>query len=300
MPWENIVAIPAKMHAERAEVEKRDGLKALARHIHNELLMSWVTVLPPWRQANLRACCLEKNLYLDVIDPDIPIYEPWAEEKRRANPNHKFYQIYFAPDEVKIDSLNYEIWFLVPQELVPLLEQYLHEYRPLLLSNPANDPGNLFLSPKGEPLTDRRQVTKLISDLTYQYTGRRLAPHQLRHSWTTWLRSQFGADIDLRTVARTLWHAGSIIDPYDRDFGLSAAHGHLQQLRRGTRQESKLLPQKVTEHSATACWDYQPQSRQLSPDRREYCRRCGDLTHVTSDGYCRRCLPGQGFVRKVA
>src|SRR5436305_14505019 len=65
-------------------------------------------------------------------------------------------------------------------------------YNPHSYADPHHDQGYLFLSPTGERLTDRKQVEDLVGSLTYQYTGYRLSPHQLRQSWTTWVRRQVG------------------------------------------------------------------------------------------------------------
>ena len=196
-----LAVIPGKMHADRTAVAK-GGSHALAVHAMTQLLARWFLILP-WRQRNVRECRIggsAPNLYKGRIpvlsEIEIPV---WAKRELRTNPDAEFWMIRFSRDETK--SRN-EPHHLLPRQLIGPLEEYLREFRPLLVQ--GIDPNLLFLSSTGKPLSDRG-VTRLISDISLRYAHRRTTPHLYRDSFAYhWLREH---PQDFLTVSKSLWHS---------------------------------------------------------------------------------------------
>lgn len=89
------------------------------------------------------------------------------------------------------------------ERAVRAVEGYLRELRPRLVGDRA-DPGELFLTRAGRPLT-RIDVWKLIKKYARKIgASDRVSPHTLRHSFATHLLAQ-GAD--LRVIQELLGHA---------------------------------------------------------------------------------------------
>jgi site-specific recombinase XerC len=97
------------------------------------------------------------------------------------------WRITFRDEELKVARRNghsnlFDLSF--PEALVPLLEEYLATWRPILqaIADPSDQ--HVFLSRYGKPYTDRilRQTTKHI---VYRYTGKDFHPHIIRTVWAT-------------------------------------------------------------------------------------------------------------------
>ena len=76
-----------------------------------------------------------------------------------------------------------------PATLVPVLEDYLSTWRPILLSQTSCHPSEVFLNVHGVPYVQRHlaQVTK---NAVYRYTGKYWHPHIIRTVWATeWIRN---------------------------------------------------------------------------------------------------------------
>jgi site-specific recombinase XerD len=81
------------------------------------------------------------------------------------------------------------------------LEEYLAVYRPLLLKD--NDPGTLFVTPRGKPMRSD-QVGKVIGNWTTKFAPRRTTPHMIRDSVAyKWLKEH---PKDFLTLSKILWH----------------------------------------------------------------------------------------------
>jgi integrase len=202
LPYETVVEIPGRIREKRKDAAKL-GPVAAAFNVHDELLMQWLVILP-WRQRNLRECRIgikseRANLFNAEIEQWDSVAKPkWVEEKLRVNPREKFWQYHFREDETKNGR---EVRSILPRRLVPLLENYLEHYRPLLIE--GNDPGTLFVNKDGVPLNDARMET-LVSKLTLRHAGRRVTPHIFRDIWAYWWLS--GHPEDYLTVSKKLWH----------------------------------------------------------------------------------------------
>lgn len=197
VPYEVLQQIPARMHAQRKEVQNL-GDKHLAWLVHDELLLSWLVTLL-WRQLNIRGCGLANNLRKDEIPTLVIMALPqWTRDRLKTNPHERFWQFHFREKETKTKS---EIRSILPRKLVPLLEEYLEHHRLLLVGDP--DPGTLFLNRHGGPLT-RDQVTALVSNLIWKYAKKRVTPHLFRDIFAYyWLDHNPG---DYLTLSKMLWH----------------------------------------------------------------------------------------------
>ena len=89
----------------------------------------------------------------------------------------------------------------MPQRLIQPLEEYLAEYRPLLLH--GNDPGTLFMSQHGKPMRSD-QVDIVIGHWTTKFASRRTTPHIIRDSVAyKWLKEH---PKDYLNLSKILWH----------------------------------------------------------------------------------------------
>ena len=116
------------------------------------------------------------------------------------DPKARFWQFRFTKDETKTKN---SVHAIVPRQIVPLLEEYLAAFRPVLVGN-RPDPGTLFLSERSTPFT-KETMTDLIAGLTLRYTGTRSTPHRFRDTVAyAWLRDH---PEDFLTLSKLLWHA---------------------------------------------------------------------------------------------
>jgi len=180
-----------------------EGSYGLALAYHDALLMSFLTTLA-WRQRNVRECRISTaapgpNLSKGEIGCHPTLAKsPWVEEALRTNPREQFWQVYFRPRETKNGR---SIRHLLPKQLVPLLEEYLTKYRPLILN--GDDPGTHFLSRCGTSLS-QPGIKDLVSDLTVEHTGVRVNPHLFRDILAVKFLEENSEDY--LTLSKILWH----------------------------------------------------------------------------------------------
>lgn len=191
--------IPQQINQER--LKHRNSPDNISHLVMEELLMKWLDILP-WRQRNLRECRVagpEPNLFKGKIPPFSEITKPdWVVKEEQRNPSAQFWQFRFRPIETKTGI---EIHSLLPKQLVPLLEEYLSEYRPYLLR--GNHCDNLFLNRRGGPL-DAGIMSQLVRELTLRYAGRQITPHRFRDIVAyAWLQDH---PEDYLRLSKLLWH----------------------------------------------------------------------------------------------
>jgi integrase len=141
----------------------------------------------------------------------------WANQEETQNPNAEFWQIKFSREETKTGV---SVHCLVPRQLIGLLEEYLSEYRPILLR--GRECNTLFVSPETDVMSSWF-VTDTISDLTLRYGGRRVTPHLFRDVVAfAWLKSH---PEDYLTLSKMLWHKhiSTTINYYGSRFNDSSA-----------------------------------------------------------------------------
>ena len=219
--YDTLCKIPAKLRDERNAIEKTNRRRA-ALLCRNELLIKWLTVLP-WRQRNLRECKIGKkengaNIFKSLISHSATIARSrWVEEALKSKPNEEFWQFFFRPDETKT---GHQIHSLLPKQLIPLLEEYLENYRPLLAN--GKDSQTLFLNKSGGSISAEGILT-IVGNITYHYTGRRVNPHLFRDIVALkWLENN---PEDYLTLSKLLWHRNvqTTLKVYGRNFDES--HG---------------------------------------------------------------------------
>src|SRR5579864_2691420 len=201
LPYDTVAQIPGSIRALRKKSER--GSEEFARLLHDELVLQWLLILP-WRQRNVRECRFGRksdgaNIFKAEIEQWDAVAKPkWVQEELRSNPRTKFWQYHFREDETKNGR---EVRSILPRRLVSLLEEYLEQARPFLLS--GTDPGTLFLNEDGAPFKENT-IIALVSKLTLRYGGRRVTPHIFRDIWAYWWLSSHPEDY--LTVSKKLWH----------------------------------------------------------------------------------------------
>jgi integrase len=201
--YDELEAIPAKIRAFREAYEKKRNSSPakVAQLVREELIFRWFLVFP-WRQRNLRECLVSgsaPNLFKAQIPPNSTLDKPaWIAEAGVANPASEFWQISFAPVGTKT---HIPVDLLLPRHLIQPLEEYLVEYRPLMLK--GKDPGTLFATPRGKRMRSD-QVGKVIGHWTTLFASNRTTPHMIRDSVAfKWLKEH---PKDYLTLSKILWH----------------------------------------------------------------------------------------------
>jgi hypothetical protein len=200
MDYRDVESIPARIRAQRISLPKdRSSTAAL---VVDELLLKWLATLP-WRQRNLRECRITgpaPNLFKAKVAPFSEIDKPkWLLETEKTNPNIEVWQFHFGRDETKTGI---EVSAVLPRILVPLLEEYLADYRSLLVK--GVDPGTLFLNREGRSISIT-EMTDRVSSITLRYGGNRVNPHLLRDILAfAWLKAH---PQDYLTLSKLLWHS---------------------------------------------------------------------------------------------
>lgn len=201
--YDELEAIPAKIRAFREAYEKKRNSSPakVAELAREELIFRWFLCFP-WRQRNLRECLVSgfaPNLFKAQIPPNSTLDKPtWIAEAEAANPASEFWQISFAPAGTKT---HIPVDLLLPRHLVQPLEEYLAEYRPLMLN--GKDPGTLFVTARGKRMRSD-QVGNVIGRWTTLFASNRTTPHMVRDSVAyKWLKEH---PKDYLTLSKILWH----------------------------------------------------------------------------------------------
>jgi hypothetical protein len=161
-----------------------DGYKGHPRYAYGVLqsILIRLNIRLPLRQRNLREM----------------LWNPAAPEQGRNlyRREGKWY-IRFVARELKISHVKGEVHRVeheYPDDIVDLLEEWLSQWRPVLIaSQKADHVGServgsgqefVFLNSVGTPLTSH-QVTWLFESATYKFTGVAMNPHMVRTIWAT-------------------------------------------------------------------------------------------------------------------
>jgi hypothetical protein len=237
VPFNELLALPERL---LEDAKKRfcngSGKKpvAMALAFRNSLLMTWLVHLA-WRQRNLRELKFGPreqggNLFKCALDPLATIARPdWAEELLQQNPREELWQVYFRPEETKT---GHAVHIILPRHLGPPLEEYVRDYRPLLVK--GTDPGFLFLNSEGRPLSANR-MDDLVESLTLRFVGRRVNPHLVRDIFAlSWLEEH---PEDYLTLSKILWHRS--IETTLRIYGTKFNESH------GVRRAEQWLEERL-------------------------------------------------------
>jgi hypothetical protein len=222
IPWATLCNLPGQIAAEKNRATP--GTAKYAWLAHDQLFMLWLITFVH-RQLNVRECRIDSpsmrgNLYKGALDAYRKGSVPeWAKGELRQNPDAVFWQLSFTKDQVKGKQAT---WALVPNLLVPLLNDYLLHQRPLLVG--AEDRQALFLNRDGNPFS-AESPEDLFGRLTLRYAGRWATPHLVRDAYAhAWLDDH---PEDYLTVSRTLWHRPirQTLERYGRGYDTARALG---------------------------------------------------------------------------
>jgi integrase len=215
LPYEVLAEVPNKIRGIREA--GNHSPKQIALLVLYEFLLRWWLALP-WRQRNIRECRIgaNPNIFKGEVPSSAGIRKPdWVERALERNPHEQFWQMRFSKQETKTGN---DFTAIVPLGLVPLLELYVTQYRPVLVR--GIDPGTLFVNFRGKPFTDKR-LTMLLESLTFHYAGRAINPHLLRDIFAyKWLDEH---PEDYLTLSKILWHRDikTTLHIYGRNFNES-------------------------------------------------------------------------------
>ena len=139
------------------------------------------------------------NLFQEEIPPHSTMAKPqWVIEALRENPRQRFWQFYFRSPETKTGCV---VRAILPDQLIPILEEYLNHHRKILLGR--RDPLTLLLSMNGNPLT-AIAFEDAVAATTLKYASRAVNPHLMRDIFTVqWLQEH---PEDFLTASKNLWH----------------------------------------------------------------------------------------------
>jgi hypothetical protein len=144
------------------------GSKAAAHAALSLMFRLWT--YRPYRQRNMREMRLGDNLHKDA---------------------QGHWRITFRGEQLKIATKRgrtnvFDLPF--PEKLVPLLEDYLATWRPLLLAKASHPHPYVFLTWCGTPYK-QANLTKTTQENVYRFTGKHWHPHIVRSVWATeWIR----------------------------------------------------------------------------------------------------------------
>jgi hypothetical protein len=133
------------------------------------MLRLWTYI--PYRQRNMREMRLGENLHKDV---------------------HGTWRITFRGEQLKVAQKRgrtnvFDVPF--PAKLVPVLEDYLSLWRPILLAKAGHPDTHVFLTQQGTAY-GQDQLWLSTTNIVYRYTGQHWYPHIIRTVWATeWIRN---------------------------------------------------------------------------------------------------------------
>lgn len=188
--------VPERIAADLAEAT--DPVRA-AWLAHHRLLLA-ILLQKPFRNRNLRNLTLGDEASATICERTLPprarrsLQLSYAERQAlENNPERKFWVVHFDEDQTKGKK---EVWWLVPNELIPLLTEYVTIYRPRLIGL-AVDPCSLFINKARKDLS-RRELAYLVAGLCMRYIRRPLTPHDFRRIFSTFFLAEGGKMEDLQ------------------------------------------------------------------------------------------------------
>jgi hypothetical protein len=128
----------------------------------------------PYRSRNMREMQLGDNLYKDAQGS---------------------WRLTFQGEQLKISKKRgqtniFDLPF--PPQLVPVLEDHLAKWRPILLAKAKHPDTHVFLTQFGTPYTETT-LHHTTSNIIYRYTGKHWHPHIIRTVWATeWIKKTHG------------------------------------------------------------------------------------------------------------
>lgn len=180
--FQELAAIPGRIRDER-KILRNPSLTALGWRTMEELLLTFL-ILAQYPPRFVRKAVIGVNIFRGPIPEDGPPFTipAWAEESLRANPDTHFWQFRYESKEGQLFR------GLVLQRIVPLLELWLNEYRPLLIG--ADDhTGSLFFNRDRQPLTANR-LGEYVTNLSRRFAKKRITVTSIRSSFAHYYRER--------------------------------------------------------------------------------------------------------------
>jgi hypothetical protein len=181
--FQDLAIIPARMRAERTAL-KDESPKTLGWQIHDELLLSCL-ILAQYPSRFVREAVLGQHIFKSSLPQGGPPFKTpqWAEELLRTDPDSEFWQFRYESSDGQLFR------GLVLQNMIPMLELYLREYRPMLIGG-RPDQGPVFFDRSGGVLTSYR-LGQLVGNLTHRYTKKWVTPTAIRSSFAHYWRDKY-------------------------------------------------------------------------------------------------------------
>ncbi|WP_433971941.1 hypothetical protein [Tunturiibacter lichenicola] len=226
--------IPSSILADRIRQRHKIGSPAYANSVRDELLMTWLVLLP-WRQKNIRQCRIfgdNPNLAKEPIGPFSQMKKSnWIVEQEKHQPKSLYWQFHFSKEETKTGN---PVHAFVPFDLIAILEEYLSKHRAVLIGD-KEDPGTLFVGERGGTY-EEGTLTTHVTDLVALHAGRATTPHLFRDIVAdNWLEHH---PEDYLTVSKILWHRNidTTLRRYASRFDESAGVARMDDWRAGRRR----------------------------------------------------------------
>lgn len=193
--FNKLAAVPGRIATERTALQDSSPTSA-AWLAHDELLLSCL-ILAQYPSQFVRQARLGTNLFKGLIPKDNPPFKlpAWAKEVLASDPGAEFWQFRHESNDGQVFR------GLVLRAMIPLLEQYLNQFRPLLIATGnRSDPGTVFFNRALHPMSPYTFGQHLVR-LTYRYLGKCVTPTAIRSSFAYhWRRKHPGMDAVLANI----------------------------------------------------------------------------------------------------
>lgn len=210
--YRKLATIPEKLRQQRLAMKKHSS-EEIAWCMHDWALMA-ALVLAVWPVDFVlaaRICGPEPNLFRAPIDRvEQRALADWATQAIRRDPQVPLWQFAFARQGHRSCYAS----GLVPSRAYGVLEDYLENYRPVLVR--GNDSGALFLSRRGGPI-HKTALRNAVTRLTQEFLGKPVSPSSIQKSFADWFLDFCPEDYE--NLANILWlRYESVRAFYDPDF----------------------------------------------------------------------------------
>jgi hypothetical protein len=180
--FQALAAVPGRMSCERSALREKSP-ESSGWRIMDELLLTCL-ILAQWPPRFVREATIGRNIFKGTVPKNGPPFKTpeWADEILSKNPDAEFWQFRYESQQGQLHR------GLVLRRLVPLLELYLNECRPLLVG--AGNAASLFMDRSGRPLTCGL-LGKHVSYLLWRYVKRRVTLTSIRSSFAYYWREKY-------------------------------------------------------------------------------------------------------------
>jgi hypothetical protein len=180
--FEELVAIPARMRDERKALPNATSISHGWR-LMDELLLTFL-ILAQYPPRFVRQASIGVNIFKGPVPEGGPPFQipKWAKELLLVDPGTQFWQFRHESSEGKLFR------GLVLRQVVPLLELYLSQFRPMLIGT-GSDPGTVFFDRTLHCLSCCR-LTLYTANLSRRYAKKVVTPTAIRSSFAHYFRER--------------------------------------------------------------------------------------------------------------